>query len=122
MQLYTKILIGMAVGAVVGLLFGPNSLLLTHDVYAIRDASQIVFQQNPTDASSRVKIPAGVPIQMRLLETTFEQQPDLLGEEREVPVWVKVGFPFSQRLALADQTRQTHPTCLLYTSPSPRDS
>ncbi len=104
MQLYTKILIGMAVGAVVGLLLGPNSLLLTHDVYAIRDASQIVFQQNPTDASSRVQIPAGVPVQMRLLETRLEQHPDLLGEEKAVPVWAKVRFPFSQRLALADQS------------------
>jgi Na+/H+-dicarboxylate symporter len=102
MQLYTKILIGMAVGALVGLLLGPNSLFLTHDVYAIRDASQIVFQQNPADASSRVQLPAGVPLQMRLLETTFERHPDLLGEEREVPVWSKVRFPFSQRLALAD--------------------
>ena len=104
MQLYTKILIGMAVGAVVGLLLGPNSLLLTHDVYAIRDASQIVFQQNPTDAASRVQIPAGVPTQMRLLETRLEQHPDLLGEEKAVPVWAKVRFPFSQRLALADQS------------------
>ena len=104
MQLYTKILIGMVVGALVGLLLGPNSLFLTHDVYAIRDASQIVFQQNPADASSRVQMPAGVPIQMRLLETTFEQHPDPLGEERKVPVWAKVRFPFSQRLALADQS------------------
>lgn len=104
MQLYTKILIGMAVGVLVGLLLGPNSLFLTHDVYAIRDASQIVFQQNPAEASSRVQLPAGVPIQMRLLETTFEQHPDLLGQERAVPVWAKVRFPFSQRLALADQS------------------
>ena len=104
MQLYTKILIGMAVGALVGLLLGPNSLFLTRDIYAIRDASQIVFQQNPADASSRVQLPAGVPVQMRLLETTFEQHPDLLGQKREVPVWAKVRFPFSQRLALADRS------------------
>ncbi len=103
MQLYTKILIGMVVGAVVGLVLGPNSLLLTHDVYAIRDAAQIVFQQNPTEAASRVQMPAGVPLQMRLLETRFEQHADLLGEERKVPVWARVRFPFSQRLALADQ-------------------
>ena len=104
MQLYTKILIGMVVGALVGLLLGSNSLLLTHDVYAIRDAAQIVFQQNPADASSRVQLPAGVPIQMRLLETTFEQHPDLLGQKRAVPVWAKVRFPLSQRLVLADQS------------------
>ena len=104
MQLYTKILIGMAVGALVGLLLGPNSLLLTHDVYAIRDAAPVVFQPNPAEASSRVRLPAGVPLQMRLLETRFEQQPDLLGDARAVPVWAKVRFPFSQRLALADQS------------------
>ncbi len=104
MQLYTKILIGMAVGALVGLLLGPNSLLLTHDVYAIRDAAPVVFQHNPAEASSRVRLPAGVPLQMRLLETRFEQQPDLLGDARAVPVWAKVRFPFSQRLALADQS------------------
>ncbi len=104
MQLYTKILIGMAVGALVGLLLGPNSLLLTHDVYAIRDAAPVVFQHNPAEASSRIRLPAGVPLQMRLLETRFEQQPDLLGDARAVPVWAKVRFPFSQRLALADQS------------------
>jgi Na+/H+-dicarboxylate symporter len=31
MQLYTKILIGMALGVVLGFLVGPNSFLLTHD-------------------------------------------------------------------------------------------
>ncbi len=33
MQLYTKILIGMVVGVVVGLCFGPNAALLEHDLY-----------------------------------------------------------------------------------------
>ena len=85
MQLYTKILIGMVVGALVGLLLGPNSLFLTHDVYAIRDASQIVFQQTPAEASSRVQLPAGVPTQMRLLETTFEQHPRSSWTEKRSP-------------------------------------
>ena len=104
MQVYTKILIGMAVGTVLGLFLGPNSLFLTHDVYDIRDASQIVFQHNPSDAASRVQVPAGVPVQMMVLETRLEHHQDLLGEEREVPVWAKVRFPFSRRLSLADQS------------------
>lgn len=33
MQLYTKILIGMVVGVVIGLCFGPNAALLEHDLY-----------------------------------------------------------------------------------------
>ena len=31
MQLYTKILIGMAIGVVLGFLVGPNTMLLEHD-------------------------------------------------------------------------------------------
>ncbi|MAD61385.1 MAG: hypothetical protein CMH49_07735, partial [Myxococcales bacterium] len=33
MQLYTKILIGMVFGVVIGLCFGPNAALLEHDLY-----------------------------------------------------------------------------------------
>ena len=39
MQLYTKILIGMLVGVVVGLCFGPNAALLDHDMYYYKRAS-----------------------------------------------------------------------------------
>lgn len=106
MQIYTKILIGMAVGALLGIFLGPNSLFLTHDLYKIPDPAQVVFQQDPADQSSRVQLPAGIPIRMMLLETRREKRQDLIGEEQEVPVWAKVQFPFSRKLALADQSGQ----------------
>jgi Na+/H+-dicarboxylate symporter len=41
MKLYTKILIGMAVGVVCGLLFGPNGLLLTPDAVQLRGDARL---------------------------------------------------------------------------------
>jgi len=104
MQIYTKILIGMAVGALLGIFLGPNSLFLTHDLYKIPDPARVVFQQDPADQFSRVQLPAGIPIRMMLLETRQEKREDLIGEETELPVWAKVQFPFSRKLALADQS------------------
>ena len=46
MQLYTKILIGMAVGAILGALLGPNSWILDHDGAAI-SSSVSVFEDEP---------------------------------------------------------------------------
>ena len=106
MQIYTKILIGMAVGALLGIFLGPNSLFLTHDAYDIRDASQLVFQKDTADPSSRVQLPDGIPVRMLLIETRNEKHQDLIGAEVEVPVWAKVSFPFSRRLSLADQSGQ----------------
>ncbi|MEZ4272680.1 MAG: hypothetical protein R3C68_14990 [Myxococcota bacterium] len=41
MQIYTKILIGMAAGAFIGLILGPNSAFLAQDTYRVPDASQL---------------------------------------------------------------------------------
>ncbi len=106
MQIYTKILIGMVVGSLLGIFLGPNSLFLTHDLYKIPDPARVVFQQDPADQSSRVQLPGSIPIRMRLLETRREKRQNLIGEETEVPVWAKVRFPFSRKLALADQSGQ----------------
>ena len=103
MQIYTKILIGMAVGALLGIFLGPNSFFLAHDAYDIRDASQIVLLKNYADDASRVALPANIPVRMVLLESRKEKHTDLIGEEHDVPVWAKVQFPFGRRLSLADQ-------------------
>ncbi|CAN0559592.1 unnamed protein product, partial [Laminaria digitata] len=42
MQLYTKILIGMAVGVVLGLLVGPNSSLLPNTGAQLSAKAQVV--------------------------------------------------------------------------------
>ena len=42
MQLYTKILIGMAVGVVLGFVIGPNTPLLNHDGVKLSRSAMIV--------------------------------------------------------------------------------
>lgn len=44
MQLYTKILIGMAIGVVLGILVGPNSFLLPQDAVQLGGGAQVVSQ------------------------------------------------------------------------------
>lgn len=44
MQLYTKILIGMAVGVVLGFLVGPNSMVIPHDGVNLTPSAEIVVE------------------------------------------------------------------------------
>lgn len=108
MQIYTKILIGMAVGAVLGIGFGPNSDFLTRDAYDVAGPSQLVFQLDPAEPTSRVALPAGIALRMIRLETRSEKRRDLLGHEITVPVWERVRFSFDRRLALADRSGTLH--------------
>lgn len=47
MQLYTKILIGMAVGVVLGFVVGPNTLLLPHDGVNLTPSAKIRIEGKP---------------------------------------------------------------------------
>lgn len=47
MQLYTKILIGMAIGVVLGFLVGPNTMLLEHDGAKLVPSANIVSAAEP---------------------------------------------------------------------------
>lgn len=104
MQIYTQILLGMAVGTIIGLTLGPNSNLLDHDVYKIADASSIHLRRDWTDAASVVQLPSGVPLRLIIIETRTETRVDATGHANEVPVWARVRFPFSRQLALHDPT------------------
>lgn len=108
MQIYTKILIGMLVGAVLGIGLGPSSAFLTHDAYDVADPAHIVFRMEPRESAARVALPRGVPLRLVRLETRSETRRDLLGQDVEVPVWVRVHFPFDRRLALADPSGRLH--------------
>jgi Na+/H+-dicarboxylate symporter len=52
MQLYTKILIGMALGVVMGFLVGPNTVLLGHDGVNVASSTKIVAEANATGATA----------------------------------------------------------------------
>lgn len=102
MQIYTKILIGMAVGVVIGLFAGPNSAFLERDLYRVDDASRVHLRLDRGDASTEVKLPA-VELAMRQLEVVEEGVQSATGQTVTLPVWVRVRFEISERLALRDE-------------------
>lgn len=105
MQIYTKILLGMAVGAVVGLALGPNSPWLEHDAYRLRNGAQHTFQLDRDRAESKVALPAG-PAQFEQLEVLTEARTDTAGATHTVPVWARVRLVLTERILLNDANRQ----------------
>jgi len=102
MQIYTKILIGMAVGAVLGLTLGPTSTFLDHDLYKVAHAGKVRLFQDKDAPKSELKLP-DVELELIALETENGKVADEAGKEHEVPVWVKVEFKISKQLALKDE-------------------
>ena len=93
MQVYTKILLGMAVGVVVGALLGPTSAFLPHDLYLIREGKPFRLQSDRFDPASVIAWPADREARLMIVETITERQGDRLGRFHDVPVWARVRFP-----------------------------
>ena len=105
MQIYTKILIGMAVGAVLGLTLGPTSTMLTPDLFKIEDASSITLESEPNGARLELPSCTGGPngcIKLRLmvLDQLMGEVADKAGTKYEVPTHTKVEFEVTRKLAL----------------------
>ncbi|MEC8023207.1 MAG: dicarboxylate/amino acid:cation symporter, partial [Myxococcota bacterium] len=105
MQIYTKILIGMAVGAALGLTLGPTSTMLTPDLFKIEDASRITLESEPNGA--RLELPSCTGgkkgcIQLRLmvLDQLMGEVADKAGTKYAVPTHTKVEFEVTRKLAL----------------------
>jgi len=103
MQVYTKILLGMVIGVLVGVFFGPSSLFLDHDLYLIRDVNNIHLQGDRFDPSSTLTLAADQEIRLAIVETITERQEDRLGHSYEVPVWARVRFPLK---ALQEESKR----------------
>lgn len=58
MQLYTKILLGMAIGVVLGFLIGPNTVLLPHDGVNLSRKAEIVV--DPSETAQRAAHAGGI--------------------------------------------------------------
>ncbi len=108
MQLYTKILIGMVVGVVIGLTLGPNSPLLSPNLYKVADASQAHFQRDRDDADSAVGLPSGAELRFMAEETVTEARLDENGRASDIPVWVRGHFVYTRSLALHDTSGAIH--------------
>jgi Na+/H+-dicarboxylate symporter len=95
MQIYTKILLGMVIGVLLGATLGPTSVLLNHDLYIIRDPANVHLRENRLDPSSTLTLPANRETRLAIIETETEARMDLLGRTQRVPVWAHVRFSFT---------------------------
>jgi Na+/H+-dicarboxylate symporter len=102
MQIYTKVLIGMAVGAAVGIGLGPKSEFLTQDTYKVNDVGTVEIYRDREDPSSRVELPSGVTMSFQALEIVRGELEDENGDTHTVPTWAQVRFRFTQQLGLHD--------------------
>ena len=107
MKIYTKILLGMVIGAVVGLTLGPTSELLEHDLYKVADGSRVHLRLDRMDAATELPMPEGVGVRLKALEVLTEERKGETGVAEELPAWARVRFRYSQRIALASSTELT---------------
>ncbi|MFN3197749.1 MAG: dicarboxylate/amino acid:cation symporter [Bradymonadia bacterium] len=102
MQIYTKILLGMLAGTVIGLTLGPTSSVLEADVYSLEDASAYTLQIDVDDPSTTVKIPKMVKVKFEILEQREDVFVDKAGKSHTLPAWSKVEFSYSKEMAIRD--------------------
>lgn len=96
MKIYTKILIGMAVGIVVGFTLGPQSMLLRADeIEVVVDPENVQLLGAPAGAPLKLSMPPEIPFRMKLLERRQ------VGKD----LYLKVELRVARRQALADKTR-----------------
>lgn len=103
MKIYTKILIGMAVGAIIGLTLGPKSDLLPHDTYKVEQASSVTLLRDPGDPDSALPIAGKSKLRLHALETRTTTVTDANGASHEVPDLVRVRFRVTERMKLLDK-------------------
>jgi len=102
-KIYTKILIGMAVGAIIGLTLGPKSGLLTHNLYKVGDASTVELRIDREDPTTKLPLPPKVGLELRATETRTVTKTDAQGKEFELASEVLVTLTFTEKLSLRDK-------------------
>lgn len=101
MQIYTQILLGMAVGAIIGLTLGPTSGFLEHDLYKIGDASSVHVRLDRANEASALELPSGAEARFIRTEVVSEPRKDANGATEEVPAWAKVELELTRRMSLS---------------------
>lgn len=102
MQIYTKILLGMLVGTIIGLTLGPTSSLLEKDVYALDDASGYTLKLSPEAEGGGITLPAKVKVKMQIQEVREASLEDTTGTAQTLPTWARVSFKWSKEMAIRD--------------------
>ncbi len=104
MQVYTKILIGMGVGAAIGLTLGPKSGLLEADTYKVDKAKQVELRVDREDPDSALPLPPELPLELTRLDTFTARVKDKTGVDQEIPIFARVSFEFTKQMALIDKS------------------
>jgi len=99
MKIYTKILIGMAVGAIIGLTVGPKSAMMDHDLFKLSDASKFEILLDRKNPDSRLKLPA-VPLSFERDKLENGTIHDKAGRPHEVAIWAQGTFELTDKLLL----------------------
>jgi Na+/H+-dicarboxylate symporter len=97
--IYTKIFIGMALGAILGFLLGPRSTLLEQDEIYVASPEKLELLAAPGGSRIRHTIPDRVPLRMTILETRHH------GKE----LYLKVAVVISKRQVMKDRTGLLRP-------------
>jgi len=103
MKIYTKILIGMAVGAILGLTLGPKSGLLEHNSYKVSKPSQVVLLTDKDNPESALSISSKEPLTLRTVETVYKDVTDKNGKTLKLAAFVRVKFKFTKKMSLGDK-------------------
>jgi len=114
-QVYTKILIGMLVGAILGLTLGPNSSFLEADIYKVTSWERLDLQTDKDDPSTAFRLPAKPkkaggkptapkPLRLSIVEAESTELTDSQGETTSATAWSKVELPITNQLLLRDKT------------------
>ena len=103
MKIYTKILIGMAVGAVIGLTLGPKSSFLKHDSYEIDKGAKVTLLTDKDNPDSEITIRATEALSLRAQQTIMKDVTDGNGKTQSLASLVRVKFSFSKKMALGDK-------------------
>ncbi|MCA9561471.1 MAG: dicarboxylate/amino acid:cation symporter, partial [Myxococcales bacterium] len=80
-----------------------NSSLLEKDLYKVIDGASVGLRLYRNEPDSELKLPRGVPLELRHVETVEGTVTDSTGATHTVPTWVKVRFRLSERLLLRDE-------------------
>lgn len=104
MQIYTKILIGMAIGAVIGLVAGPKSPFLEKDLYTVNSGSVKLYTSltDAGDLENPLPLPDDLALRLPLIETKVASFSTPDGESAEGPVAAKVRLHIDNRMVLRD--------------------
>jgi proton glutamate symport protein len=105
MKLYTQILLGMLVGVVVGLCFGPNAALLDHDLYYYSKGSQANVYLSPDDTTASLKF-GDHPLGLDLIDYKQSDLTDKMGKIHTVPTWAKVSVKLKPQHLLGAESQK----------------